>query len=73
MNNRRAIAAGAAQGRDWRGGDVEDTGYRDSINNFGKMLVGQKRWADLETYCNELVPEAHPARGAWLKLAEQTR
>ncbi len=70
---RRAIAAGAAQGRDWRGGDVEDTGYRDAVNNFGKMLVGQRRWADLETYCRELVPEAHPARGGWLKIAEQNR
>jgi tetratricopeptide (TPR) repeat protein len=70
---RRAIQAGAEQGRNWRGGDVEDTGYRDAINNFGKMLVGQKRWADLEAFCNEHVPEAHPARGGWLRIAEQNQ
>jgi tetratricopeptide (TPR) repeat protein len=68
---RRAVDAGAAQGRDWRGGDVEDTGYRDAINNFGAMLAKQKRWRDLREFCDEHVPEAHPARGGWRKLAEQ--
>lgn len=70
---RRALAAGAAQGRDWTGmaGGVEDIGYRDAMNNFGRMLAGQKRWKDLRAYCEEHVPEEHPARGGWMKLAEQ--
>jgi len=68
---RRAIAAGADQGRNWRGGDYEDTGYRDALNNFGGMLAKQERWKDLKEFCEELLPEAHPNRSNWLKAAKK--
>ena len=68
---RRAIAAGGEQGRNWRGGDIEDTGYRDALNNFGRMLANTKRWADLRRFCEEDLPEGHPARAGWLAAAER--
>ncbi len=66
----RAIAAGEDQRRDWRGGDIEDTGYRDCLNNYGRMLAGLKRWDALRSFCEQHLPEEHPLRAGWLRAAE---
>jgi tetratricopeptide (TPR) repeat protein len=71
---RRAIAAGEAQGRDFRGGDGSDydeIGYRDAINNFGRMLRKQERWKDLMEFCEKNVPEGHGGREGWMKAAKK--
>ena len=69
---RRAVAAGAAQGRDYRDTtDYDNIGYRDALNNFGNMLMKQERWKDLLEFCENDVPEDHVRRGFWMKAAKK--
>ncbi len=67
---RRAIEIGETQGLDWSGGQGLDMGYRDAINNLGKLLVEGERWKELGEFVEKNVPEGHPSRDEWLAKAK---
>lgn len=50
--------------------DVDGMGYRDALNNLGKMLFAQKRWKDLKALA-ESAPDGFPAAAGWLRAAEE--
>ncbi len=68
---RRALDQGREQGLDWTGqaGGLDDVGYRDALNNMGRMLSQLGRKKDLAAFCEEHVPEEHPSRAKWLRDA----
>ncbi|MCG3134669.1 MAG: hypothetical protein HMLKMBBP_01990 [Planctomycetes bacterium] len=50
--------------------DVEGMGYRDALNNLGKLLFVQKRWKDLKAHA-ESAPDGFPAAAGWLRAADE--
>jgi len=68
---RKAIAVGKREGYDWNASSPPGIGYRDSLNNLGKLLVEQKRWKDLKKFLDDDVPEDHANRATWTREAEE--
>lgn len=51
--------------------DVEETGYRDALNNMARMLTQQKKWKELRAFAEEHVPEGFPGREQWLSAGDK--
>ncbi len=67
----RAVEAGGDQGLNWNGeGGIDHVGYRDAINNYGKLLVATKQWKTLQAFAETHVPVDHPSRETWIKMGK---
>lgn len=66
---RRAIKASQDQGVE-PANNGPGMGFRDALNNLSKILIAERRWADLAKFAESDVPAGFPGREQWAEMAK---